>query len=101
MKLQQLYCLHLCPNGLYLELSKVESLIEQNKDVKKSLEIDLVNKKWKYSDNYGPVEQDWADIGKNLSWDKYFIRLVFDYTDFEQLKKAFSMASHFFSNHWD
>jgi hypothetical protein len=69
--------------------------------VKKSLEIDLVNKKWKYSDKYGPMEQDWADIGKNLSWDKYFIRLVFDYTDFEQLKKAFSMASHFFSNHWD
>jgi hypothetical protein len=101
MELQQLYCIHLCPNGLYLELSKVENLIEQNKDVKKSLEIDLVNKKWKYSDNYGPVEQDWADIGKNLSWDKYFIRLVFDYTDFEQLKKAFSMASHFFSNHWD
>ena len=98
MKLAQLYCLHLCPNGLFLELAKVQDLVKKNKTVKKSSEIDLINKKWKYSDKYGPLKQEWADIGKNLSYDKYFVKLVFDPTDFEQLTKAFSLASHFFHN---
>ncbi len=98
MKLNQLYCLHLCPNGLFLELAKVQDLVKKNKDVNKSLEIDLINKKWKYSDKYGPVKQDWADIGKSLNWDKYFVKLVFDPTDFRQLTNAFSMASHFYTN---
>ncbi len=98
MKLENLYCLHLCPNELFLELAKVQNLIKKDKAVKKSLEIDLINKKWKYSDKYGPSKQDWANIGKSLKYPKYFVKLVFDPTDFEQLTKAFSMASHFFSD---
>jgi hypothetical protein len=96
MKLAQLYCLHLCSNELFLELAKVQDLIKNDKDVKKSLEIDLVNKKWKYSDKYGPLKQDWVDIGESPNWGKYFVKLVFDPTDFKQLTKAFSMAYEFF-----
>jgi hypothetical protein len=98
MKLSQLCCLHLSPNGLFLQLAKVEDLIKKDKKVKNSLEIDLDKKKWKYFDEYGPLKQGWADIGKTLDWKKYFIKLVFDPTDFNQLKEAFSEASHFFSD---
>lgn len=97
MKLEQLCCLHLCPNGYFLELAKVHELIKKNEDVKKSLAIDLANKKWKYSDKYGPLKQKWAPIGEPLNCDKYFVKLVFDPTDFKQLTEAFSLASHFYS----
>ena len=96
--MKNLCCLHKCPNGLWLELAKVEELIEKNKVAQKSLEIDIQNRKWRYinQDNY-IQSKDWNKIGQESS-DEKFVQLVFNLTDFRQLKNAFSIASHFYSS---
>lgn len=101
MELKNLCCLHKCPNGLWLELANVEELIRKNETVKKDLEVDLPGGRWRYVYTDNRLQsKDWSKIGEG-SRDGKFVQLIFDPADFTQLKNAFSIASHFYSNNDD
>jgi hypothetical protein len=97
MNEQDLCCLHKCPNGQWLQLALVSTLT-QIEAVKKSLEIDVLGKKWRYfypDNSISP--KDWNKIGESSNG-REFVVMVFDPKDSIQLEKAFSVASHFYSN---
>ncbi len=96
MKVQDLCCLHQCANGLWFQVEKVGELIEKGKITKESLEIAVADKMWRYN-KPGEVTGGWRKIGEPYTTEQ-FVQLVFDSTDFTQLKSAFSLASHYFSN---
>lgn len=99
MELSNLGCLHKCGNGMFLEFKMVEDLFKEFKGSKEALEIDTENKKWRYITPGGYIQpKDWSKFGKAETYGDKFVQLVFDITDLEQLEKAFSTASHFYSN---
>jgi len=101
MEKKDLCCLHKCANEMWLELAKVEELIGKNEIAKKALEINIPNGEWRYLNQDGYLQsKNWSKIGEQ-SKDGKFVQIVFDPTDFSQLKRAFSIASHFFSDNYD
>ncbi|NTV44407.1 MAG: hypothetical protein HGA67_01780 [Candidatus Yonathbacteria bacterium] len=64
-----------------------------------TLEIDMERGLWRYMqpDTY-MQSHNWHEIGKG-SHDNKSVQMVFDKTDFEQLKRAFSVASHNHARH--
>jgi len=81
MKKEDLMCLYECPNGLWLQLGKVEEISKVYQKAKQGLEIDLDNKKWRYIIPGRALQsKDWSKIGEVLKGDKRgkFIYLVFN-----------------------
>ena len=100
MEQRNLLLIHKCANGMWLELAKINEYLAKNEVAQKALEIDLPNKRWRYINQYPCAQStDWNAIGNGYqNGDGKEVHLVFDQTDFTQLKTAFSTASHFYSS---
>ena len=99
MDTNNLFCLHRCANGMWLEVAKISELFEKNQEAKSALEFNQEKTQWRYITPGGVTQsKSWTDIGKNNSSDDKFIQFVFDPTDFNQLKRAFTTASHYYSS---
>ncbi|NTV22023.1 MAG: hypothetical protein HGB03_00440 [Candidatus Yonathbacteria bacterium] len=81
----------------FLAMDLVENFPQ--KEGENKLEIDLEKNLWRYMRSDGYIQShDWHKIGER-SYDNKSVQIVFDRTDIEQLKEAFSVASHNNSRH--
>ncbi|MFT5360131.1 MAG: hypothetical protein ACI88L_000613 [Candidatus Paceibacteria bacterium] len=104
MDISNIGCLHKCGNGMYLQFTAVEDLLNDEKFEKetKGLKIDIEKNRWRYITQGGYCQnKDWSEIGETNKRDNKFVQLIFNTKDKEQLIKAFSTASHFYSSNED